>query len=305
MKKSSLFLIGLLLLSFYASAQKVSPQLNLVKGATYSTISKNVSRINQTINGQPMEINMVINGKISFNVAGIRDSLYDMQVKYDSLSLHMNLPTGEMTFSSERGTDPFSVIMAKIKLRSFTVVISKKGRIISVAGIEPLITEIINGIPDVNGQQKTQAMNQMKQSFGENAFKGSFEMFTYIFPTNKVAKNDKWIVDTELQSTLSAKLHTVYALTDITADSYVINGISTVSTDEKSSGSELNGMPVKYNVAGTMNSSIKADKKTGWITSAHINQSIKGNIEIKDNPKLPGGMLIPLEVNTTATISDK
>ncbi|RYZ91909.1 MAG: hypothetical protein EOP47_30860, partial [Sphingobacteriaceae bacterium] len=147
MKKIHLTLIGLLF-CFYANAQKVTPQLNLIKGATYSTINKNVSKISQTINGQAMDINMVIEGKVSFNVTGIRDTVYDMQVRYDSLSMKMDLPTGEMKFSSERGSDPFSTIMGKIKSRSFPVVMSKKGKIISVSGIESLVTEIVNAMPD-------------------------------------------------------------------------------------------------------------------------------------------------------------
>ncbi|WP_449435599.1 DUF6263 family protein [Pedobacter steynii] len=47
-------------------------------------------------------------------------------------------------------------------------------------------------------------------------------------------------------------------------------------TTNKDISTEANGLPIKYNLAGTMNSLVKIDKKTGWIVEGKISQSIKG-----------------------------
>jgi hypothetical protein len=306
MKKFYPALITCLLFSYGAVAQKMALQLNLVKGNTYYNISRSAATINQTIQGQAMEINMVIAGKTSFTVTGIRDSLYDMQVKYDSLNLQMQLPNGNLNASTEgSAADIFSAILAKLKSKPFLLVMSKTGRVQSVSGLEAIFNEIINGFPNVPAEQKAQASNQMMQSFGEKAFKGSIELYTYIFPAGKVAKNEKWVIDSELQSNISAKVHTVYSLKDVTPQHYIIEGIATIGTDDKNASVKLNDMPVKYNLAGTMNTMIQADRKTGWINEATVKQTIKGNTQIMDNPKLPGGMLIPMTITGTTSISNK
>ena len=63
-------------------------------------------------------------------------------------------------------------------------------------------------------------------------------------------------------------------------------------------------MPLKYDMAGTMTSDIKIDKKTGWTMSAKISQSIKGNAYVKDNPQMPGGMTIPMTISNDMTITE-
>ena len=53
-------------------------------------------------------------------------------------------------------------------------------------------------------------------------------------------------------------------------------------------------MPVQYDLTGEMQSEIKVDKVTGWIIEANIRQDVKGDVYIKENSKIPGGMKIPM-----------
>jgi hypothetical protein len=62
---------------------------------------------------------------------------------------------------------------------------------------------------------------------------------------------------------------------------------------------------MKYNVTGTSTYEVKLDKTTGWASEVKINQAIKGDVLIKDNPKVPGGMTIPLTLTDEQLITDK
>jgi hypothetical protein len=64
-------------------------------------------------------------------------------------------------------------------------------------------------------------------------------------------------------------------------------------------------MPLKYDLSGTMNTDIKINKITGWIIESKSSQSISGTAYVKDNPKLPGGMSIPMIVNNQIILTEK
>ena len=50
---------------------------------------------------------------------------------------------------------------------------------------------------------------------------------------------------------------------------------------------------------------IKIDSKTGWIIDADITQNLKGKVDLKDNPKVPGGMSAPIELLIVSKMTDK
>ena len=63
-------------------------------------------------------------------------------------------------------------------------------------------------------------------------------------------------------------------------------------------------MQVRNNQDGFMIADIIIDKVTGWVRQSTIAQTIKGNTEIKDSPKVPGGKVIPMEMHADITITD-
>jgi len=128
-------------------------------------------------------------------------------------------------------------------------------------------------------------------------------MVTAIFPDNPVNKGDKWTIKTNLESGMAALMTTEYEFTDLGSDYAMIKGNSVIETEDKDAYIESNGMPMKYDLTGSMISEIKVDKETGWIIEANINQEIKGDAYIKGNPQLPNGMKIPMIMKNEMTIA--
>lgn len=135
---------------------------------------------------------------------------------------------------------------------------------------------------------------QIMNAYGAEALKGNIEMATAIYPDKPVNKGDNWTIHTNLESGMSAKVSTLYEYADLTADYALIKGNSTIETEDKDAYIEANGMPMKYDLKGSMQSEIKVDRKTGWIIETKINQQIKGDAYIKENPQMPNGMKIPM-----------
>ena len=301
----SIALSMLLLTSCQPSKEKL--QLNLSKGETYYQKIVSDMSLSQTINGQEMKINMVITGATSYKVLDIQDTIYDMQVQYENLSMKMTLPNGTMEFSTEKNdeSDIFSTILKVLKNKSFYIKLTKTGKINEVKNIDSLFLGIFEKFPEIPEEQKMQIQNQLLQAYGEKSFKGNFEMAMAIFPSKEVLKGDKWTINTQLETGMSGNMETTYELTEIASSFYLIKGDSKITTADKDAYIPVNGMPVKYDLTGTMLSNIKIDKTTGWTIEAKISQNITGYSEIKDNPQMPGGMKIPLAMKNEMTITEK
>lgn len=306
MKRILSLLIGFALLTS-CQPKKDKLELNLTKGTVYYQKMTSDVTILQTVNGQQLNTKMSINARMSYKVTNIQNDIYDMEVRYESLIMKMGLPSGEMEFSSEKNDerDILSSILGTMKNKPFMIKMTKTGKVNEVKGIESVFSNMFEKFPQVTEEQKQQVLAQIQEAYGEKAFKGNFEMCSAIFPDNIISKGDKWIIKTQLESGMSAKMETVYELKEITDNYYQILGDSRIETTDKDAYIESNGMPLKYDLKGAMTSDIKIDKKTGWTTDAVISQSLKGTAIIKDNPQMPGGMAIPMTMNNEMTITDK
>lgn len=301
----NLFIAFILLTS--CQAQKEKLELKLSKGEIYNQkMISNVS-ILQTINGQQVNMKMSINAKMTYKVTDIQNAVYDMEVRYESLIMKMSLPNGEMEFSSDKNDekDIFSTILGTMKNKPFLVKMTKAGRVSEVKNIEAVFSNMFDKFPQLNDVQKQQIKGQIMQAYGEKAFKGNIEMCSAIFSDSPVSKGDKWTINTQLESGMSAKMETVYELKELSDSYYQIFGNSKIETADKDAYIESNGMPLKYDMAGDMTSDIKIDKKTGWTINAKINQAIKGTAYVKDNPQMPGGLAIPMTMNNEMSITEK
>jgi hypothetical protein len=304
-KVLNLFIAFILLTSCQEKKEKL--ELNLSKGEIYNQkMISNVS-ILQTINGQQVNMKMSINAKMTYKVTDIQNAVYDMEVRYESLIMKMSLPNGEMEFSSDKNDekDIFSTILGTMKNKPFLVKMTKAGRVNEVKNIEAVFSNMFDKFPQLSDVQKQQIKGQIMQAYGEKAFKGNIEMCSAIFSDSPVSKGDKWTINTQLESGMSAKMETVYELKELSDSYYQIFGNSKIETADKDAYIESNGMPLKYDMAGDMTSDIKIDKKTGWTINAKINQTIKGTAYVKDNPQMPGGLAIPMTMNNEMTITEK
>lgn len=305
MKRFFHLLIALVLFTT-CQAQKQKLELNLTKGEIYTQKMESNVSILQSVNGQQVNMNMSINAKMAYKVTDIQNAVYDMEVSYESLIMKMSLPNGTMEFSSEKEdeNDVFSTILGTMKNKPFLVKMTKAGKVNEVKNIEAVFSHMFDKFPQLNDVQKQQIKGQIMQAYGEKAFKGNMEMCSAIFPDSPVAKGDKWTINTQLEAGMSAKMETVYELKERSDSHYQIFGNSKIETADKDAYIESNGMPLKYDMAGTMTSDIKIDNKTGWTKSALINQTLKGTAYVKDNPQMPGGLTIPMTMNNKMILSE-
>jgi hypothetical protein len=301
----SLILISIIWTS--SQAQQTELKLNLTKGKAYKQTTNSKSKIIQHINGQEINSEVTLKGTMSYLIKEVNENDYEMEVKYENLIMSMQLPQGKMEFSSEKKDeqDVFSMILSEMKNKPFQITMTKKGKVIRVKNIELLFESIFRKFSQIPENQLTQIKAQLMKAYGEKAFKGNIEMITAIYPNNPVIKGESWNIKTKLESGMSADITTTYKLTESSTNYHTIVGDSKIITADKDAYVETNGMPTKYNLKGVMSSNIKVDKISGWIIEAKINQDIQGDVYIKDNPRLPGGLKIPMIMKSDMTFTNK
>ncbi|MFV0538717.1 MAG: DUF6263 family protein [Dysgonomonas sp.] len=304
----TLFFFLLISIAISGQAQKANLALNLEKGKEYRQNMTMKSAVNQDLEGQKINMELSSKASMTYLVKDIDERGYIFDVKFDSIIMSMNTPYGVFEFSSEKNepSNVFSAMLAAMKNKSFEITMAKTGKVIEIKNVDDLFDAAISELDlmQISEEQKEQTKAQVMKAYGADAFRGNTEMVTAIFPENPVNIWDRWVVNTKLESGMSGKITTDYELSDQTSGYYIIKGKSTIVTEDKDAYIESNGMPMKFDIKGSMESEIKVDKKTGWIIEAKTNQELSGDAYIKENPQVPNGMKVPISMRTIATVAN-
>lgn len=192
--------------------------------------------------------------------------------------------------------DIMSVMLAGIKDKPFTIKMTRSGKILEVKNINFIFEHMLDSLPKLSPEQRKQFIEQMNNSYGEKSFKGSFELVTAMYTIQPVATGSSWKTVVRLEGGMAAKVINTYTWKGKTAGYNLVTGAGTLTTVNSNAYRLVNGMMTRYDLTGPLTTTIKTDPETGWIIEAKVNEQMSGKAEIKDNPKLPGGLLIPMSV---------
>ena len=302
--KKVLVLIGLMIAFQATFAKKLDLKFNLKEGETYKQVMTSTSKVSQEIMGQKMDITIVMSNTTLYKVLKIVDGNYEMEVSYDKMSMSMDMPQGNVKFSSddESADNPFSPIVNSMIGKKFNLTMSEKGHIIELTGIKELMDAVFSSVPGDQGQLK-QMQEQLKGAFGEDAFKNSFEKMTAVFPEGKIKKGTEWDFDLTQNVGFTIDSKNTYKLIDFNKSVATIKGTSTMATPDSSSVMDMGVMKMKYDMSGDVVSEMKVDVNTGWIIEANMVQKLNGEISM-EGQNIPEGLKLPMKMETTIQITD-
>ncbi len=305
MKKSTVTKALLLFLIFSLNIFSEKLELNLTKGSTYLQRISASSVISQNIGGQAFDMTMGITGLTAFEIKSVENSVYQMDVYYKELGISVDFFGSSMEFNSLKDdiNDMTSKILKNMTNQKFSLKMNKAGKVLEIKGVDNLYSNLFTGVEGISQEEKDQITDQMKNSFGEESFKSNIEMAAPAFPEKNVKVGEQWTDNTKVNSGFTLNVNSNYTLKEVTKDSYILEVVSTISTGDEFN--EMNGMFVKYDLDGTMNSVITIDKKTGWTTTAKVAQKLGGKTFTKLSEDDSEIIESPLDMKTDMTISNK
>jgi hypothetical protein len=288
-------------------AQKIALGLNLEKGKTYIQDATIKMTVGQKVQGKDMNIDMDIAMVTKSEILDVVADIYKVKVNYQKMSMDMNAMGQTMSFGSDKDQDTpeansANKIFAALCGKPFTMELTKKGKIVSVKGLDSLVNGLIESMP--TDATKGILSKQLTASFGEKAFVKNFELGTDIFPNEMVAPGDTW----EKSGTIvSGGMEMVYKnnlkYTGSTTSGNNIEIKGTMGTKASEEFIEKDGIKMKIDMNGSVNTSLSIDKTTGWTLSSTAIMDINGTNKIK-SPAM-GEMSIPMVIKGTTTITTK
>ena len=191
----------MLLISMSCFAQKTNISLNLKQDSTYYlTTDANMSVI-EKINDVQHFVSTLIGGKLSHKVVFIKDSVYQMEVQYLSINMHMEIEGKKFDFDSDdkNSQNVFSKVASKIVNKPFFMTITKRGKVLEIKNFDSIYEGMFTDFPQITEIQKKQIIVQLEKSFGAEAIKDSFQGVFTMYPDKEIGVNDKWIAKTKFK----------------------------------------------------------------------------------------------------------
>ncbi|TFF40714.1 DUF6263 family protein [Mucilaginibacter psychrotolerans] len=297
MKKSLTLLM--LFISINSYAQTARLELNLKKDSTYNITINADMDIDQLINGLHQIVKTTISGTTAHKVIAIKDTLYEMEVIYKKLGMHMEFGGKVIEFSSDlKSEDLISKFVRSMINKPFGIVMSRRGKIVEVKNIDSLFAGVIKDFPPISDAQVAQVIAQMKQSFGEKSIKGNLQETFVIFPKVPLAVKGNWTtVNATEAAAISLTTKTTYTLNAIADKYYDVSGTAVITSDKvpafKKSGVYLIRL---MQPSGRYTARMKIDKTTGWVTESQITKDISATAQIKKTEAGPIELSYPMKI---------
>lgn len=303
MKTKLILGLSTVALAFAPMAKKVDLRFNLEKGKTYSQKTVMMSETKQTIMGteQVVKQSAIAQTKIELKETG--DDANTYTIWYENIEMSIDQGGMAQEFKSDTASmdavDPMSTIFSTLVDKKFDAEIDKKGNITEVNGLEEIITDATS----ILGEQASMVNDQISAGFGDSGLAKNMEMLTAIMPESAVKEGSTWSNEQFTSSGLPLIMKNEFTLKSISDGVAVIGVTSDMTVDPANSSSVIQGLPATFFLEGTRTGTLEMEIKTGFVTSAEMNDEIGGSITIAPNDQMPEGLTIPLEMKTKTTVT--
>ncbi|MUH36365.1 hypothetical protein D9O36_10990 [Zobellia amurskyensis] len=259
-----------IVLSSTVSLAQTQLEYKLKKNAVF-TVKQNAKQIiTQELDGASHILTNKIDGVLEFKVLEVRDTTYQIALKFKDLNLNMTSSIqGELMdvhAQEVNKNDMQSQIFNSLLNRPVNIILAKTGDILEVKGGDSLVVKMA----EASGLEDEFSLNMMKKSlqkeFGSEALSNSYKQMTFIYPSKKVKVADTW------KNQYSGKLQAdnTWTLKAITADTANITGSAKVTINVTEAATTMK-------LAGTQKTNITTSAITGFIRKMTVEGVSKGS----------------------------
>ena len=165
-------------------SQNYNLELNLKKGSTYIQTIVSKSNMTQTSNGKTTNVDYSTTGRTSYKVIAIHDSIYDLEARYESLSMNTKVSSEKsfMVFSSENKDkkDLLSNALSEATNKPFDVKMSKRGKVVYIQNMDSLLWTFLDELTFDMADVKQHMKAEIKRLFGDKMLKSNLEQSSEI-----------------------------------------------------------------------------------------------------------------------------
>jgi predicted component of type VI protein secretion system len=286
-------------------AQKVQLRLHLEAGKTYRQHVKTKVQTFIVADDGHMNMDISISGLSSFHVKSINaNKEYEMETRFEKMSMTMTMPQGAITFSSESEdtSDPFSMILASIVDQPIQLRMNTLGKITFIDTNTSRWNQAIERyVPEA---KRAQVKAQLVKSFGPETIKTQLEQVTDFYPEGSVSVQDTWTKSaTHLNQGANMLTTTTYRLDAISPDSIRISGTGTIHPKGSSEYVAGSSGYTQANLSGKNTFQLTMDRKSGWLRSGLLTQELDGNLYVKPTLEATDSSKVFMEMSAETVLS--
>jgi hypothetical protein len=290
--------VGLVLFTTALLHAQIELSLHLQAGKTYSLSATEKTTIIETPYG--VDVKTVTNTTASFNFKFLKkqDTAYLMEVRFNSISKHVEGPQG-ITYQGSEPTDTGAVskLLSKVMDKPFRVVMDKNYNWREVIGLEDIFREALACC--LGSQEASRKIDSLLAADMKYFITEGSNPLVQTRPPAHLRPGEVWAVHTVSDRGVPTNDSCSY-LVEAYGDDLVVKGSGTSNSVEKETLSD--GKLVSFFLSGGIDYTARFDKQSRWIKHANITTTLKGHAISKRE----GGIFkqkIPMTVTTESIVN--
>ncbi len=301
----SLLVVFLFIVS--CTKERITLQLNLEQGVTYTRRVTTEQKISQTVQNQQFEMAQTMILEYGYDVTEVDDTgNTTVKISYANIGFTQDGPMGRTEYKSWEDADTvpmaakaFAVMLGK----NFTVVLSPQGRIARILGTESMLEEMIKAYDmPMDDRMRKEMEVSLKKQFGEEALKETLNDMFAIYPDRPVGIGDSWRTKTVVAMGFPMTIHHTWRLKRIEDGKVYIETSAKIEPNTDVKVTQM-GMEVTYDISGEQKRSLVLDESSGWLREGEIEQQVGGKILVSSTPYgQPETIEYPITMSAKSTI---
>jgi len=288
------------------SPDQLTLRLNLENGRTYRMKMVSEQKIAQTIMGKVQTIEQTMGLGCRLEVVDVDPAgLMTVRYTYDSCYLKQSGLMGIVEYDS---ANPPARIpeaaqgYAALAGLSFTMKFDSSGRTVDVQGIEAMIVQMLDRMNLPQGPARDQVMQTLRSQYNDEAMKQSMGDIMCPCPEKPVSVGDSWSKEVRVPMGFPMIIISTYTLVGRQDGLASLKVHSTVAPNKDAPPLEMQGMKMRYELAGEQDGIMEIAETTGLTVRATISQKFSGQVTVTMVPASAGSMSWPLSVEAVTRI---
>ena len=300
MKWTASLILTFLLLACHHE-KKIHLEFNPPLGATYHMIQIYKEVITEPLYMGERKLETTANTGYRFEVIEKQEFTTTIEARFESIKLKVVTPLGTFQFNSSKpdrpSASPFTFFYKKLLGQKFRLIIKRNGKVLTVRGLDDWMSGMLDSLGLKDKKIRTEIVNTFNQVYAETMLRQSFDRIFRIFPPQPLKVKASWKTE-EKEETAYFPLFkkTKWTLTEYSPSKALIEGYTTISSDDSSTISKTFKVKRKYHAWGIETANFEIDPATGWILSAKRLLFVKAKTTVQAVKKKAPRFEFPLKI---------
>jgi hypothetical protein len=211
-------------------------------------------------------------------------------------------PVGALHFDSNdraQVSSPELLVLAGMIGQELELTLDAQGQVKGISGYTQMIQNMLDQCPDMDPADREMLEMTVSRCYDDAAMRDMFSHLSLCcYPAEALQLGDSWEQDRSIKSPMAIDYHARNTLKEASSTVATIEIQASCATIVAADEVEAEALPMVYDLSGEQFGTVQIDRSNGWPISVSLEQDLSGAIRIDDCDMVPGGMEMPMRVQT-------